>query len=88
MAPVHNIAAVLLVVVAVVTNSNVLPGQKSPRVHFVALSMKLFVPFATSDNGVYVSKEKRAEVVPGERAKVTRAFAARKLRQRVAITAR
>lgn len=33
-------------------------------------SMKLFVPFATSDNGVYVSEEKRAEVVPGERAKV------------------
>lgn len=28
--------------------------------------MKLFVPFATSDNGVYISEEKRAEVVPGE----------------------
>jgi len=51
--------------------------------------MKLFVPFATSDNGVYVSEEKRAEVVPGERAKVlARAFAARKLRRRMAITAR
>lgn len=32
--------------------------------------MKLFVPFATLDNGVYASEEKRAEVVPGERAKV------------------
>jgi len=46
------------------------PGKNLREFAPLPFSMKLFVPFATSDNGVYVSEEKRAEVVLGERAKV------------------
>jgi len=43
--------------------------------------MKLFVPFATSDNGVYICEEKGAEVALARSQH-------RKLRRRMAITAR
>lgn len=55
-----------------------IPGSRS-----VALSVKLFVPFATPDNGVYVWRKEGGST---RSAKVL-ALAARKLRQRMAITA-